>query len=93
MAQQSPLEHDEKHEAFVSVNTVDSSRELTEQEKTNNVTKLTTRETLLPLILVALMYSLGGFHGGFSDVLGKRFQDALGLTKRDSAGLHVAHYR
>ncbi|KAI9715220.1 MAG: hypothetical protein M1828_000918 [Chrysothrix sp. TS-e1954] len=56
------------------------------------LSKLTTRETILPLTIVLMVFCIGGFHGGFSDVLGKRFQDVLGLTKKEVAGLHGAYY-
>jgi len=57
-----------------------------------NAAQLTGRESLLPLAIVITLFVLWGFTSGLGEVLNKKFQLVLHLSKAKSTGLQVAFY-
>lgn len=53
---------------------------------------LTTRQSIVPVTLVTLLFFLWGFAYGLLDVLNSRFQVALNITKGESSGLQGAYF-
>src|SRR5208283_2229541 len=54
--------------------------------------KLTTKENLLPFILITTLFFLWGLAHGMLDVLNKHFQDVLQITKAKSGLIQFAVY-
>ena len=62
----------------------------------NNATpgtaQLTVRQSIVPLVLATVLLCIFSFSHGLTDVLNKRFQGALHLSKVKSTGLQVAYF-
>lgn len=56
------------------------------------MTKLTNRESILPLVLVTILFFLWGCAYGFLNVLNSRFSAIANLTDGQSIGTHAAYY-
>ena len=54
--------------------------------------KLTTKENLLPFILITALFFLWGMAHGMLDVLNKHFQDVLHITKMKSGLIQMSVY-
>ena len=54
--------------------------------------KLTTREFLVPFILISFLFFLWGLAHGMVDTLDKHFQQILHLKKSESSLIHFALY-
>lgn len=57
---------------------------------TNFTTELTVRESIMPLVLVTLLFCIWGFIGGLGEVLNKKFQTTMQLSKLQSTGLQIS---
>lgn len=53
---------------------------------------LTTRQSIIPVTLVTILFFLWGFAYGFLDILNSRFQVALHITQGESSGLQAAYF-
>ncbi|KAH7377731.1 L-fucose permease Glucose/galactose transporter-like protein [Pyrenochaeta sp. MPI-SDFR-AT-0127] len=53
---------------------------------------LTTRQSIIPVTLVTILFFLWGFAYGLLDVLNSRFQVALHITQGESSGLQAAYF-
>ncbi|MCJ1392249.1 hypothetical protein MMC18_005116 [Xylographa bjoerkii] len=56
------------------------------------MTKLSNKESLVPLALVTILFFLWGFAYGLLDVLNSQFQVVAGTTSSQGSGLHAAYY-
>ena len=56
------------------------------------MTKLTNRESILPLVYVTILFFLWGCAYGFLNVLNSRFSAIANLTEAQSVGTHAAYY-
>ena len=54
--------------------------------------QLTTRQSLVPVSLVTILFFLWGFAYGLLDVLNKHFQEVLGVTQGQGSGLAAAYF-
>jgi FHS family L-fucose permease-like MFS transporter len=54
--------------------------------------QITTRQSIIPVTLVTVLFFLWGFAYGLLDVLNSRFQVALNITKGESSGLQAAYF-
>jgi FHS family L-fucose permease-like MFS transporter len=53
---------------------------------------LTTRQSIIPVVLVTILFFLWGFAYGLLDVLNSRFQVALHITQGESSGLQASYF-
>ncbi|MCJ1431924.1 hypothetical protein MMC27_001280 [Xylographa pallens] len=56
------------------------------------MTKLSNKESLVPLALVTILFFMWGFAYGLLDVLNSQFQVVAGTTSGQGLGLHAAYY-
>lgn len=54
--------------------------------------QITTRQSIIPVALVTMLFFLWGFAYGLLDVLNSRFQVALNISKGESSGLQAAYF-
>jgi FHS family L-fucose permease-like MFS transporter len=54
--------------------------------------QLTTRQSIVPVTLVTILFFMWGFAYGLLDVLNSRFQVALNITQGESSGLQAAYF-
>jgi FHS family L-fucose permease-like MFS transporter len=54
--------------------------------------QITTRQSIVPVALVTVLFFLWGFAYGLLDVLNSRFQVALNISKGESSGLQAAYF-
>lgn len=57
-----------------------------------NMLKLSNRQSLWPIAVVTVIFFLWGFAYGLLDTLNGRFQEVVGLDRRQTLGLHAAYY-
>jgi len=60
--------------------------------RTAYTTQLALKESIVPLILVTILFFIWGFVGGLGEVLNKKFQNALSLSKLESTGLQISFF-
>ena len=53
---------------------------------------LTLRQSIVPLMLVTILFFLWGFAYGLLDVLNKHFQVTLNVSRGQSSGLQAAYF-
>lgn len=53
---------------------------------------ITTRESIVPVCLVTILFFMWGFAYGLLDVLNAHFQAALNITQGQSGGLQAAYF-
>ena len=75
---------DVKHDA--------ARRKSVSNKKLTGASQLTTRQSILPIVLVTILFFLWGFAYGLLDVLNSHFQTTLGVTKAQGAGLSGAYF-
>ncbi|MCJ1377737.1 hypothetical protein MMC17_000833 [Xylographa soralifera] len=56
------------------------------------MTKLSNKESIVPLALVTILFFMWGFAYGLLDVLNSQFQVVAGTTSGQGLGLHAAYY-
>ncbi|MCJ1255783.1 hypothetical protein MMC24_003600 [Lignoscripta atroalba] len=61
-------------------------------KKVTGASQITTRQSLLPVALVTILFFLWGFAYGLLDVLNKHFQEVLGVTQGQGSGLAAAYF-
>ncbi|CUS07687.1 unnamed protein product [Tuber aestivum] len=61
-------------------------------DQITNASDLTLKQSLLPLILVTILFFLWGFAYGLLDVLNKHFQTTLHISRSRSSGLQAAYF-
>jgi FHS family L-fucose permease-like MFS transporter len=54
--------------------------------------QLTLKQSIVPIVLVTILFFLWGFAYGLLDVLNAHFQVTLGVTKAQGAGLSGAYF-
>jgi len=54
--------------------------------------QITTRQSIVPVALVTILFFLWGFAYGLLDVLNKHFQEVLGVSKGQGSGLAAAYF-
>lgn len=54
--------------------------------------QITTRQSIIPVSLVTILFFLWGFAYGLLDVLNKHFQEVLGVSKAQGSGLAAAYF-
>ena len=61
-------------------------------KKKKPMTKLSNRESIVPIALVTILFFLWGFAYGLLSTLNSQFQLVVGTTSGQSLGLHAAYY-
>ncbi|KAJ4325476.1 hypothetical protein N0V94_000619 [Neodidymelliopsis sp. IMI 364377] len=54
--------------------------------------EITTRQSIIPVSLVTILFFMWGFAYGLLDVLNKHFQETLNITAAQSSGLQAAYF-
>ncbi|KAK2776508.1 hypothetical protein FQN53_002679 [Emmonsiellopsis sp. PD_33] len=63
-----------------------------EDDVVTSAINLTLRQSLIPNLLVTILFFLWGFAYGLLDVLNSHFQTSLGITPSKSSGLQAAYF-
>jgi FHS family L-fucose permease-like MFS transporter len=71
---------------------VDRRRKSVSNRQVTGASQITTRQSIVPVTLVTLLFFLWGFAYGLLDVLNSRFQVALHITQGESSGLQAAYF-
>ena len=69
-----------------------SRRKSVSNRKVTGASQISTRQSILPIVLVTILFFLWGFAYGLLDVLNSHFQTTLGVTKAQGAGLSGAYF-
>ncbi|KAF2104079.1 MFS general substrate transporter [Rhizodiscina lignyota] len=69
-----------------------SKRKSVSDKLVTGASQITTRQSIIPVSLVTLLFFLWGFAYGLLDVLNSRFQVALNITQGQSSGLQGAYF-
>jgi FHS family L-fucose permease-like MFS transporter len=69
-----------------------SRRKSVHDKEITGASQITTRQSIVPVTLVTILFFLWGFAYGLLDVLNSRFQVALDITKGESSGLQAAYF-
>ncbi|KAF2454119.1 L-fucose permease Glucose/galactose transporter-like protein [Lineolata rhizophorae] len=67
-------------------------RKSVSDKQVTGASQLTTRQSIVPVTLVTILFFLWGFAYGLLDVLNSRFQVALEITQGESSGLQGAYF-
>ncbi|KAK5278407.1 hypothetical protein LTR16_008648, partial [Cryomyces antarcticus] len=54
--------------------------------------QITTRQSMVPVALVTILFFMWGFAYGLLDVLNKHFQEVLNISRAESSGLQGAYF-
>jgi fucose permease len=60
--------------------------------KKKNITLLSVRESVYPVLMVTFLFFIWGFAYGFLDVLNSRFQEVARMSDWENVGQHSAYY-
>jgi fucose permease len=60
--------------------------------KQKNITLLSVRESVYPVLMVTILFFIWGFAYGFLDVLNSRFQEVARMSDWQTVGQHSAYY-
>ena len=61
-------------------------------KKTRPMTKLTTKQSYVPLALVTILFFLWGFAYGLLDILNSQFQLVVHMSSSQALGLHASYF-
>ncbi|MCJ1407402.1 hypothetical protein MMC19_001473 [Ptychographa xylographoides] len=61
-------------------------------KRVTGASQITVRQSIVPVMLVTILFFLWGFAYGLLDVLNSHFQTTLGVTKAQGAGLSGAYF-
>ena len=61
-------------------------------KKITGASQITTRQSIIPVCLVTILFFLWGFAYGLLDVLNKHFQEVLGVSQGEGSGLAAAYF-
>lgn len=61
-------------------------------EEVTGAGQITTRQSIIPVSLVTVLFFMWGFAYGLLDVLNKHFQETLHISAAESAGLQGAYF-
>jgi MFS transporter, FHS family, L-fucose permease len=67
-------------------------RKSVNNKRATGASQITTRQSIIPVSLVTILFFLWGFAYGLLDVLNKHFQETLGVTKGQGSGLAAAYF-
>ncbi|OJD32341.1 glucose galactose transporter [Diplodia corticola] len=70
----------------------DRRRKSVSDKAITGASQITTRQSIVPVTLVTVLFFLWGFAYGLLDVLNSRFQVALNITQGESSGLQGAYF-
>jgi len=70
----------------------DVRRKSVDNRVVTGASQLTTRQSIIPVAMVTLLFFLWGFAYGLLDVLNSRFQVALNVSQGESSGLQAAYF-
>jgi len=71
---------------------VDRRRKSVSNREVTGAGQITTRQSIVPVAMVTVLFFLWGFAYGLLDVLNSRFQVALHITQGESSGLQAAYF-
>ncbi|KAF2492975.1 MFS general substrate transporter [Lophium mytilinum] len=71
---------------------LETRRKSVDDAVVTGASQITTRQSIIPVALVTLLFFLWGFAYGLLDVLNSRFQVALHITQGESSGLQGAYF-
>ncbi|KAF2014653.1 glucose/galactose transporter [Aaosphaeria arxii CBS 175.79] len=82
----------ERRPSAVEAIEADTRRKSISDRQITGASQITTRQSIVPVALVTLLFFLWGFAYGLLDVLNSRFQVALHITQGQSSGLQAAYF-
>jgi FHS family L-fucose permease-like MFS transporter len=82
----------ERRPSAVEAIAVSRHRKSVADKTVTGASQITTRQSIVPVTLVTILFFLWGFAYGLLDVLNSRFQVALNITKGESSGLQAAYF-
>ncbi|KAF3010633.1 hypothetical protein E8E13_004111 [Curvularia kusanoi] len=85
-------EQQARRPSAVEVVNEDVRRKSIDNRIVTGASQLTTRQSIIPVCMVTLLFFLWGFAYGLLDVLNSRFQVALNITQGESSGLQAAYF-
>jgi FHS family L-fucose permease-like MFS transporter len=85
-------EQQERRPSAVEAIALDIHRKSVGDAVVTGASQITTRQSIIPVALVTLLFFLWGFAYGLLDVLNSRFQVALHITQGESSGLQGAYF-
>lgn len=85
-------EQQARRPSTVEVINEDVRRKSVDNRVVTGASQLTTRQSIVPVCLVTLLFFLWGFAYGLLDVLNSRFQVALNISQGESSGLQAAYF-
>lgn len=71
---------------------VDRRKKSVSNREVTGAGQITTRQSIVPVAMVTVLFFLWGFAYGLLDVLNSRFQVALHITQGESSGLQAAYF-
>lgn len=92
---QSPAEpalQDSRRPSTAEAKAGERRRSGADDKTVTGASQLTTRQSIVPVSLVTILFFLWGFAYGLLDVLNAHFQATLGITQGKSAGLQAAYF-
>ena len=85
-------EQQARRPSTVEVINEDVRRKSVDNRVVTGASQLTTRQSIIPVAMVTLLFFLWGFAYGLLDVLNSRFQVALNISQGESSGLQAAYF-
>ena len=85
-------EQQARRPSTVEVINEDVRRKSVDNRVVTGASQLTTRQSIVPVALVTLLFFLWGFAYGLLDVLNSHFQTIFGITKLQSTLLQLAYF-
>ncbi len=68
------------------------NRKGVDDKRVTGASQITTRQSIVPVCLVTILFFLWGFAYGLLDVLNKHFQEVLGVSQGEGSGLAAAYF-
>ncbi|CBX95912.1 hypothetical protein IAQ61_004735 [Plenodomus lingam] len=85
-------EQQDRRPSLVEVQENSARRKSVDNHVLTGASALTTRQSIVPVVLVTSLFFMWGFAYGLLDVLNSRFQVALHITQGESSGLQAAYF-
>ena len=78
--------------AIEAIEEAKKNRKGVDDKKVTGASQITTRQSVVPVCLVTILFFLWGFAYGLLDVLNKHFQEVLGVSQGEGSGLAAAYF-
>ncbi|KAI9870493.1 MAG: hypothetical protein M1830_004164, partial [Pleopsidium flavum] len=84
--------HGQRRPSVVDALDNQTRRKSISDKAVTGASQITTRQSIVPVALVTILFFLWGFAYGLLDVLNKHFQEVLGVSKSQGSGLAAAYF-